>query len=313
MRRASGYVDGLISGATWALVGVVLARQSARMSGHPALATPLVIAAAHDSAAALFLFVRSSVTGALPRVLGLVTSQSALTVAACSLLGGPVFMGGYVAAVTLAGPSYALTATATYPVFGALLALRLLHQRLNRVAWLGVAATGLGAALTAFDAGSSVDSTRTLVGVAIALAAAAGVALEGIVATRVMARIDADTAMAVRELFSAMLFVMALLAVPHGVTTAVTVVLTLDLYLPIIVAGFIGGYSFAVWYHSIRKIGVARAMALNITYAMWGTFFAWAFQHSRTSLLAVTGCVVVTIGATLTIMSDERPARRALQ
>lgn len=308
MRRASGYADGLISGATWGLVALLLARQSARMSEYPALATALVIAAVHDSAATFFLFVRSSVTGALPRILGLITSRSALTVAACSLLGGPIFMGGYVVAMILAGPSYALTATATYPVFGALLAQRLLHQRLNRIGWLGVTAAGLGAALTAFDASSSVDGTRTLVGVAIALAAAAGLALEGIFATHAMAKIDADTAMAVRELFSVILFAVVLLAVPSGVSTAMTVVLTRDLYLPIIVAGFIGGYSFAVWYHSIRKVGVAKAMALNITYAMWGIFFAWAFQHARTSLLAVTGCVIVTIGATLTIMSGEWPA-----
>ena len=32
-------------------------------------------------------------------------------------------MGGYIAAVILAGPSVALTATATYPVLGAVLAL----------------------------------------------------------------------------------------------------------------------------------------------------------------------------------------------
>ncbi len=308
MGRTSGYADGLISGATWGLVAVLLARQSARMSGHPALATPLVMAAVFDSAAALFLLARSGVTGALPRVLGLATSRGALAVAACSLLGGPIFMGGYVVAVILAGPSYALTATATYPVFGALLAQGLLHQRLNRAAWLGVAATGLGAVLTAFDASSSADAARTLAGVAIALAAAAGLALEGIVATHVMASIDADTAMAVRELFSAMLFAVVVLAVPSGASTTMTVMLARDLYLPIIVAGFIGGYSFAAWYHSIRKIGVAKAMALNITYAMWGIVFAWLFQDARTSLLAVTGCVIVTIGATLTIMSGELPA-----
>jgi hypothetical protein len=37
---------------------------------------------------------------------------------------------------------------------------------------------------------------------------------------------------------------------------------------PIVGAGVIGGYSYVVWYRSIRKIGVARAMALNISYVM---------------------------------------------
>jgi drug/metabolite transporter (DMT)-like permease len=311
MSRASGtsgYADGLVSGATWGVVAVLLDRVSARMPGHSGLATPLVIAAGHDSAAALFLVARSSVTGALPRILGLIFSRGALTVAVCSLLGGPIFMGGYVVALVLAGPSYALTATATYPVFGALLAQRLLHQRLNRIAWVGVMTAGIGAALTAFDASSSVDGARTLLGVAIALAAAAGLALEGVVATYAMVKVDADTVMAVRQLFSAVLLVAFLLLVPSGFSTAVTVAVTRDLYLPLIVAGFIGGYSFAIWYHSIRKIGVAKAMALNITYAMWGILFAWIFQQATTSPLAITGCVVVSVGAALTIISRERSA-----
>jgi drug/metabolite transporter (DMT)-like permease len=275
------------------------------MSGHPALATSVVMAAVFDCAAALFLLARSTVVGSLREILGLVTSPRALPVAACSLLGGPIFMGGYVAGVILAGPSYALTATATYPVFGALFAQRL-HQRLGRVAWLGVIATALGAALTVFDASLSADGTRTLVGVVIALSAAAGLALEGIVATYVMANVGADTTMAVRELFSAMMFAVAVSLVPAGISTTLTVAQTHDVYLPIIVAGFIGGYSFAIWYRSIRKIGVARAMALNITYAMWGVLFAAALDLSTPNMLAVAGCAIVTIGATTTIMADRQ-------
>jgi|HubBroStandDraft_1064217.scaffolds.fasta_scaffold04451_4 drug/metabolite transporter (DMT)-like permease len=307
-RGVSGYANGLISGATWGVVAVLLDWVAARMPGHLAVATALVIAAVHDLAAAFFLVTRLTVVGGLPRILGLVWSRSALTIAACSLLGGPVFMGGYVVALVLSGPSYSLTATATYPVFGALFAQRLLHQRLNWIAWLGVMAAGLGAALTAFDASSSADGARTLLGVVIALTAAAGLALEGVVATYAMVKIDADTAMAVRQIFSAILLWVIVLAVPHGISTAVTVSQTRDLYLPLLVAGCIGGYSFAIWYHSIRKIGVAKAMALNITYAMWGILFAWVFAHATTGALAITGCVIVSIGAVLVIMSGERPA-----
>jgi drug/metabolite transporter (DMT)-like permease len=221
-------------------------------------------------------------------------------------LGGPIFMGGYVAAVILAGPSYALTATATYPVFGALFAQRRLRQRLGRVAWLGVVATALGAALTAFDASVSPDGTRTLVGVVIALSAAAGLALEGIVATYVMGSVGADTTMAVRELFSALMFAIAVSLVPAGLSTTRTVAQTHDVYMPIVVAGFIGGYSFAIWYRSIRKIGVAKAMALNITYAMWGVLFAAVVHRATPDMLALAGSAIVTIGATTTILADRR-------
>lgn len=308
MARASGYADGLISGATWGFVALLLTRPSSLMSGHPALATAVVMAAVFDAAAAVFLLVRSTALGALREIVGLLTSPRALPVAACSLLGGPIFMGGYVAAVILAGPAYALTATATYPVFGALFAQSRLRQRLGRAVWLGVLATALGAALTVFDAGASSGGMRTLVGVVIALSAAAGLALEGIVATYVMASIGAETTMAVRELFSALMFVVAVLLVPAGVSTTLTVTQAHDVYVPIVVAGVIGGYSFAIWYRSIRKIGVAKAMALNITYALWGVLFAAALHHAIPNLLAIAGCVIVTIGATTTIMADRRLA-----
>jgi drug/metabolite transporter (DMT)-like permease len=306
MRRTSGYIDGLVSGVTWGIVAVLLTGQPARMSGHSAVALPFVVAGVFDAAAALFLVARCGFAGALPRAVGLVMSRTAITVAACSLLGGPIFMGGYVAAVMLAGPSDAVTATATYPVLGALLAQLFLGQRLKARAWLGVVATAIGAALTALDASSAVDSLRTLLGIGLALVGAAGLALEGVVATRAMASVDADTVMTVREVFSALLFTVVILAVPDGIHTAAAVLPTPGQSLPVIIAGFIGGYSFAIWYRSIRKIGVAKAMALNITYAMWGTLFAWLFHRSDISLLAAAGCVVVTAGTAFTIVSATR-------
>jgi drug/metabolite transporter (DMT)-like permease len=154
MRRMSGYVDGLLSGATWGAVAVVLP-VAYPLSGASLPATSVAVAALFDTAAALFLVIRAGVAGALADVLRLLVSKRALSVGVCSLLGGPLFMGGYVAAIILAGPSDALTATATYPVIGAVLARLILHQRLDRVGWLGVIVAVLGAALIAFDAGGS--------------------------------------------------------------------------------------------------------------------------------------------------------------
>ena len=214
---------------------------------------------------------------------------------------------GY-AAVMLAGPTEALTATATYPVLGALLARPLLGQRLDRVGWLGVVATAAGATLIAVEAGSGV---RNLIGIGVALVAAAAVALEGIVATRAMVGLDANTVMAGRELLSAVMFGLVVLAVPGAVTAVGGIVADTWLIVLIAGAGAIGGYSYAIWYRSIRKIGVARAMALNISYAMWGVLFAWIVLHAPPAPLAIAGCVVVSAGAVLTILSGRRGAERA--
>src|SRR3954471_19349081 len=181
MGRTSGYIDGLLSGATWGVVAVLLPGPE-RLAGASLPATATAVAALFDAAAAVFLLARSAVAGSLADVVRVLGSRRALAVGACSLLGGPLFMGGYIAAVILAGPSDALTATATYPVIGAILARLFLRQRLHRVAWLGVTVTAAGAALITVDAGGSDDSVNVLVGVGVALTAAAAVASEGIVA-----------------------------------------------------------------------------------------------------------------------------------
>jgi hypothetical protein len=62
-------------------------------------------------------------------------------------------MGGHIAAVILAGPSDALTATATYPVVGANGAVVLRQRLIGSDGWATV--TALGATLIALDAGGS--------------------------------------------------------------------------------------------------------------------------------------------------------------
>jgi drug/metabolite transporter (DMT)-like permease len=305
MRRASGYADGLMSGATWGLVAVLLTMASAGMSGFPLVITALVVAAGHDAAAALFLLGWSGVCGGLRRIARLIVSREAGAVLACSLLGGPLFMGAYVASMILAGPSIALTLTATYPVFGAVLADRLLRQRLTGLGWLAVGGTTVGAALTAFDASSSPSGAAVLLGFVLALVAAVAVALEGVLAYKVMIVADPDAVLVVRQLFAAALFAIAVVVVPGG-PSAATALAQPDIGSIILVAGAIGGYSYAVWYRAMRKIGVAKAMTLNITYAMWGILFAWVIERTSSSPFALAGCIVVVAGACLTILSGRR-------
>src|SRR5215210_6062887 len=107
MGRTSGYVDGLLSGATWGVVAVLLPGPE-QLSGASLTATATAVAALFDVAAAVFLLARSAVAGSLPDVVRVRRSRRAVAIGACSLLGGPLFMGGYIVAVMLAGPSDAL-------------------------------------------------------------------------------------------------------------------------------------------------------------------------------------------------------------
>ena len=77
VRRVSGYADGLMSGATWGLVAVLLTMVSAAMWGYPIVAITLVVAAAHDCAAALFLLGWSGIRGGFRAIARLVASREA--------------------------------------------------------------------------------------------------------------------------------------------------------------------------------------------------------------------------------------------
>src|SRR5690348_15957839 len=206
--RWSGHADGLLSGATWGVVAILLPT-AGQLPTASLPATSVAVAAIFDAAAAVFLLTRAGMAD----VVKVLASRRALAIGLCSLLGGPLFMGGYVAAVLLAGPADALTATATYPVLGALLARPLLGQRLDRVGWLGKVATAAGATLIA-------GGVSSLIGIGVALVAAAAVALEGIVATRAMVGLDTNTVMAGRELLSAVMFGLVVLVVPGAGTAA---------------------------------------------------------------------------------------------
>ena len=94
MRRLSGYVDGLVSGATWGVVAILLPGFGG-LSGASPTAVSVAVAAVFDTAAALFLIVRSSVAKELVAVVRLLASKRALAVGVCGLFGGPLFMGGY--------------------------------------------------------------------------------------------------------------------------------------------------------------------------------------------------------------------------
>ena len=131
--------------------------------------------------------------------------------------------------------------------------------------------TVVGATLIAVDASGSENSGHVLVGIGVALAAAAAVALEGIVATRAMVGLDTNTVMAVQKLLSAIMFGLVLLVIPSGIATVGSVMANTGLIVPscaqhdrrLLLRGLVP---------IDREIGVARAMALNFLRDVGGPF-----------------------------------------
>ena len=133
--RWSGHADGLLSGATWGVVAILLPT-AGQLPSASLPATSVAVAAIFDAAAVVFLLTRSGIAD----VVKVLASRRALAVGLCACSEARCSWAGTSRRCMLAGPADALTATATYPVLGAILARLLLRQRLDRVGWLGVVA-----------------------------------------------------------------------------------------------------------------------------------------------------------------------------
>jgi hypothetical protein len=77
MNRRSGHADGLLSGATWGVVAVLLPGAE-RLSGASLPATATAVAAVFDVAAAVFMLARSGVAGELGAVVRVLGSRRVL-------------------------------------------------------------------------------------------------------------------------------------------------------------------------------------------------------------------------------------------
>lgn len=65
-------------------------------------------------------------------------------------LGAPLSMGGYLLAISFAGPAYVLPITPLYPVMAAILAMIFLKELINKRVWAGLLACVLGAFIISY-------------------------------------------------------------------------------------------------------------------------------------------------------------------
>ena len=66
-------------------------------------------------------------------------------------------------------------------------------------------------------------------------------------------------------------------------------------------AGFIGATAYMCWFRAMNMTGVSRAMALNISYALWGILFSSLFTDVEITRTLVMGAVTIFAGMFLVI------------
>lgn len=307
-----GLALALFSGMIWSLDGLALGKGLAEEPfGAPALwlFAPLLAAGLHDFFAACLCLAVNCSQGRGKEIVRTLFSKPGRLCILGALLGSPLGMGGFLMGLSLAGPAYVLPITSLYPAIAALLALVFLKERISRRAWGGLALCVAGAVAIGYTPPESAGGGAFYLGIAFAFLAAFGWAAEGVCVTSGMDFIEPAVALNIYQIVSSLIY--ALIIVP-----AVMLHLSLGGYdvsgllsrafaspgLPFFaVAGVIGCITYLCWYKAMNMTGVSRAMALNITYALWGVVFSALFTDAEITRSLVIGAAAIFAGMCLVI------------
>ena len=272
------------------------------------LLIPLVCAGLRDLCSALAISLLNWRSGRLPEVGRSLVSKPGRSVLGGALIGALCGTGGYMAALQLAGPAYVLPITSLYPAVAAVLAVFVLRERIPLRAWAGLALCVGGAAAVSYTPPDGQTGNLFFWGMAFAALAAVGWGLEGVWATSGMDFIEPVVALNIYYATSAFLYVcilipLACLALPPE-TDAFALLgdfLSGRGTLLVACAGLLGSLSYLCWYCAMNMTGVSRAMALNISYSLWGILRAFLFTDASLTPSLALGAGIIFLGMVLVI------------
>ncbi|MDD4754145.1 MAG: DMT family transporter [Desulfitobacteriaceae bacterium] len=323
-KRGLGW--GILSGATWGLDGVLLT-----IAGFMApfwvesyslamvIVACLASAAMHDLFAGGWVALYNTFTGRWREYGRSLKTKPGKIVLMGAVMGGPVGMGGYLIGLNLAGATYALSISAIYPALGAILGVFILKERITPRVWFGIIACMIGAFVVSFSPPEGTDAYPYFyAGIFFSFLPAIGWACEGVISTYGMDMVDSDIALGMREAFSGLLLLIIVVPIAgfllgaglagwniFGGAFAAGVPM-----LWVAAAGLSGGLSYVAWYKALNMTGVGRAMAFNVTYALWSIpfgllFAAFGLYEFTVTTQAVIGAAIITFGTILVVANPK--------
>ena len=293
----------LISGITWGFDGVVLAMAfgiAAFADESLWLLGPLTVACLHDCFSAFWLLVFNACTGRTKELGRTLRSKSSRLVMLGALFGGPVAMSCYFLGAKFAGAAYVMPITALYPAVASVFASIFLKERICKRAWMGLAMCIVGAIAIGYTPPEGAVGSEFYLGIMLALIATFGWGIEGVLATSSMDFLDPAVALNVRQITSSAVFLAVVLPLAGGWSMIVPALTSTEsLVFP--VAAFAGALSYLCWYRAMNMTGVSRAMAINITYSLWGIFFSALLTEIEITSSLLIGAAIITIGMIMVV------------
>ena len=313
-----GIFLGLLSGLLWALDGLLVehaqkfAPFNINTEGGLFILLAALCAGLHDLFATLFVTLYNFRAGRLKEVGRSLVSRPGRSVILGSLIGASCGMGAYMAALQLAPSAYVMPITALYPGVAVVMAVFFLKEKVKLPACLGIFICIIGAAVIGYtppETGDSVSGNLFSLGIAFAFIATLGWGTEGVLVTSGMDFIEPDAALNIRYLVSSCFFIgfilisPLILDLPEDISLSRIIIMLATSKGSLVMAatGTIGGMTFVAWYRAMNMTGVSRAMALNISYALWAVIFGALFTNLNLTTGLVTGAICIFLGSLFVI------------
>ena len=159
-------------------------------------------------------------------------------------------------------------------------------------------------AILRVETSSALPATFTL-GIAFAILATLGWGAEGVCVTSGMDFIDPVVALNIRYVVSSILYfcflVGCFLFMDFPPESSPSVILG-DLLahkglLFMMLGGITGGITYVSWYRAMNMTGVSRAMALNISYALWAIVLSALFTEIEITTQLIMGAAFIFMGS----------------
>ena len=317
-----GIFAGLMSGLTWGASGTVIGLaqgfapfstieqpEDTKLLVGVLVATAIAGAFLHDFFAALWVGVFNIKNGKFKEYGRALRTKPGRMVCLGAILGGPIGMSGYLLGITFVNAAYALPITAAYPAVAAVLATIIFREKNPARVWIGVVLCILGSFLVYYAPAGDDPGLIFTAGMLLSTLACVGWATEGLLATYGMDMLDPDISLGIREAVSALAYFIFVIPVvtwyignhfgPTPTWDLVAQSLSSSSFVLYALAGFFGGFSYVYWYRALNMTGVARAMALNVTYALWGVIFGGLLTELEVTTFLVLGAGSIAAGAIL--------------
>lgn len=297
MSKVRGYAIGLMSGVLWAVYSVLSSvvgsmEPYSSLSGVlvPAFLISLVVALTSSISCVAIIVVKGKFRTLYK---SLITKES-LLLAVAGILAGPLAMVCYTISVNSVGAGVASTITSMYPVLGLIIAVALRKESCSAKKVLGVIVVTLGVILVSY---SPSETKFDNLGIILALIAALGWSLEGIIGSTAMEKLDYDISITIRQIMSLLFHIMIIpIICTKSDLLQVTSSTLSNSTLVLIVAGVVATLSYFLWYKSLNDLEVSTAMILNVSYAGWAVLLQVIVYRELPSAISVLGTLLVILG-----------------